>query len=95
LWFQIGPRVFQLIDTRQKPTSKLNLFLDRQVRVIGLIDYRTAYHFAQLVEIVRLPLGLEGIVAKRRDQPYKSGRSPDWVKVKNSHAPAASTVIEG
>lgn len=29
-------------------------------------------------------LGLEGIVAKRRDQPYRSGRSPDgsW----NQHA---------
>jgi hypothetical protein len=29
-------------------------------------------------------LGLEGIVAKRRDRPYRSGRSPDWIKVKNS-----------
>ena len=27
--------------------------------------------------------GLEGIVAKRRDRPYRSGRSPDWVKIKN------------
>ena len=26
--------------------------------------------------------GLEGIVAKRRDQPYRSGRGMDWVKVK-------------
>jgi bifunctional non-homologous end joining protein LigD len=32
-------------------------------------------------------LGLEGIVAKRRDRPYRSGRSPDWVKVKNPDAP--------
>jgi hypothetical protein len=28
-------------------------------------------------------LGLEGIVSKRRDSPYRSGRSPDWLKVKN------------
>jgi hypothetical protein len=28
-------------------------------------------------------LGLEGIVAKRRDKPYRSGRLPDWIKVKN------------
>ena len=28
-------------------------------------------------------MGLEGIVAKRRDRPYRSGRSPDWIKVKN------------
>jgi ATP-dependent DNA ligase len=41
-----------------------------------------------------MPHGLEGIVAKRRDRPYRSGRSPDWVKVKNPDAPAASRVIE-
>ena len=28
-------------------------------------------------------LGLEGIVCKRRDAPYRSGRSTAWVKVKN------------
>jgi bifunctional non-homologous end joining protein LigD len=39
-------------------------------------------------------LGLEGIVAKRRDRPYRSGRSPDWIKVKNPDAPAASRVME-
>jgi bifunctional non-homologous end joining protein LigD len=27
-------------------------------------------------------LGLEGVVAKRRDAPYKSARTPDWRKVK-------------
>ena len=39
-------------------------------------------------------LGLEGIVSKRRDAPYRSGRSPDWIKVKNPDAPAASRVME-
>jgi bifunctional non-homologous end joining protein LigD len=38
--------------------------------------------------------GAEGIVAKRRDRPYRSGRSPDWVKVKNPNAPAATRIIE-
>ena len=38
--------------------------------------------------------GLEGIVAKRRDRPYRSGRSPDWVKVKNPNAPAAARITE-
>jgi bifunctional non-homologous end joining protein LigD len=28
-------------------------------------------------------LGLEGIVSKRKDSPYRSGRSPDWLKSKN------------
>jgi bifunctional non-homologous end joining protein LigD len=32
-------------------------------------------------------LGLEGIVSKRKDSPYRSGRS-DWLKMKNAAAPA-------
>jgi bifunctional non-homologous end joining protein LigD len=28
-------------------------------------------------------LGLEGIVSKRKGSPYRSGRSPDWLKMKN------------
>ena len=28
-------------------------------------------------------LGLEGIVSKRKDSRYRSGRSPDWLKVKD------------
>jgi bifunctional non-homologous end joining protein LigD len=28
-------------------------------------------------------LGLEGIVSKRKDSPYRSGRSSDWLKSKN------------
>jgi hypothetical protein len=34
-------------------------------------------------------LGLEGIVSKRKDSPYRSGRSPDWLKMKN---PACAAV---
>ena len=33
-------------------------------------------------------LGLEGIVSKRKNSPYRSGRSPDWLKMKNLDAPA-------
>jgi ATP-dependent DNA ligase len=33
-------------------------------------------------------MGLEGIVSKRKDSAYRSGRSPDWLKMKNSDAPA-------
>jgi bifunctional non-homologous end joining protein LigD len=35
-------------------------------------------------------LGLEGIVSKRKGSPYRSGRSPDWLKFKNPAAPAVS-----
>jgi ATP-dependent DNA ligase len=33
-------------------------------------------------------MGLEGIVSKRKDSAYRSGRSPDWLKMKNPNAPA-------
>jgi len=39
-------------------------------------------------------LGLEGIVSKRRDAPYRSCRSPDWIKVNNPRAPAATRSME-
>ena len=34
-------------------------------------------------------LGFEGIVSKRRGSRYQSGRSSDWLKMKNPNAPAA------
>jgi hypothetical protein len=40
------------------------------------------------------PGGLEGIVSKRKDSRYKSGRSPDWVKSKNPDAPAVKREAE-
>jgi bifunctional non-homologous end joining protein LigD len=33
-------------------------------------------------------MGLEGIVSKRKESAYRSGRSADWLKMKNSDAPA-------
>jgi ATP-dependent DNA ligase len=39
-------------------------------------------------------MGLEGIVSKRKDSPYRSGRSPDWLKMKNTAAPAVKREAE-
>jgi bifunctional non-homologous end joining protein LigD len=39
-------------------------------------------------------LGLEGIVSKRRDSPYRSGSSPHWIKSKNPEAPAVRREAE-
>jgi bifunctional non-homologous end joining protein LigD len=33
-------------------------------------------------------LGFEGIISKRTDSPCRSGRSPDWIKLKNPKSPA-------
>jgi hypothetical protein len=37
---------------------------------------------------------LEGIVSKRKGSPYRSGRSPDWLKMKNPEAPAVKREAE-
>jgi bifunctional non-homologous end joining protein LigD len=39
-------------------------------------------------------LGPEGIVSKRLGSPYISGRSPDWLKMKNADAPAVKREAE-
>jgi bifunctional non-homologous end joining protein LigD len=37
-------------------------------------------------------LGLEGIVSKRRDMPYRHGRSRTWLKVRNPASAAAMRI---
>ena len=39
-------------------------------------------------------MGLEGMVSKRADRPYRAGRSKDWVKVKNHNHPAMDRVMD-
>jgi bifunctional non-homologous end joining protein LigD len=39
-------------------------------------------------------MGLEGIVSKRKDSTYRSGRSPDWLKMKNPDAQAVKREAE-
>jgi len=39
-------------------------------------------------------LGCEGIVSKRLGSPYRAGRSPHWLKVKNPAAPAVTREAE-
>jgi len=39
-------------------------------------------------------MGLEGIVSKRKGSTYRSGRSPDWLKMKNTAAPAVKREAE-
>jgi len=39
-------------------------------------------------------LGFEGIVSKRVGSPYRSGRSRDWLKLKNPNAPAVKREAE-
>jgi bifunctional non-homologous end joining protein LigD len=49
---------------------------------------------AELVFRHACKMGLEGIVSKRKGSPYRSGRSPDWFKMKNPAAPAVKREAE-
>jgi len=40
-------------------------------------------------------LGCEGIVSKRRDLSYRSGRAKGWLKIKNPNSPAVLRIEEG
>jgi bifunctional non-homologous end joining protein LigD len=78
-------------DERRKALTKLLRKAGDGIRLsehLATTDGNTLFQHACAME-------LEGIVAKRRDRPYRSGRTPDWVKVKNPNAPAAIRVIEG
>ncbi|MGC0325602.1 bifunctional non-homologous end joining protein LigD [Bradyrhizobium sp. USDA 326] len=39
-------------------------------------------------------MGLEGLVSKHRERPYRAGRCPHWVKVKNRKHPAYARTLE-
>jgi hypothetical protein len=39
-------------------------------------------------------MGLEGLVSKHRDRPYRGGRQKHWIKVKNRSHPAMDRVLE-
>src|SRR5258707_12355535 len=54
------------------------IWLNEHIEADGEIVYRHA-----------CKLGLEGIVNKRKDSPYRAGGSPDWLKVKNPWCEAA------
>jgi len=51
--------------------------------------WRRSISFATTIFVHACKMGLEGIVSKRKDSMYRSGRSPDWLKIKN---PACSAV---
>jgi bifunctional non-homologous end joining protein LigD len=71
--------------------SKLEKLLVRSdgIRFSEHLDGDGAIIFAHACK-----LGLEGIVSKRRDLPYRSGRVRSWIKVKNPASPAMLRIVE-
>ena len=73
-------------DLRQLPLHlrKTNLarLLARRVDGIFLSDFEQGEIGPDLFRHACL-MGLEGLVSKHRESPYRGGRSPHWIKVKN------------
>src|SRR5262245_63606924 len=87
------------------PESSLSPRKDGQVysywrlhaRLRGHLAGRGARDSLLVVELLfrhACNLGLEGIVSKRKGLPYRSGRSPDWLKMKSPDAPAVKREAE-
>ena len=84
-------------DLRKLPLTmrKTNLarLLARRVDGIFLSDFEQGEIGPELFRHACL-MGLEGLVSKLRDRPYRQGRSPNWVKVKNRSHPAFGGVMD-
>ena len=52
-----------------------------------VVSYETGEIGADLLRHARL-MGLEGLVSKHRDRPYRGGRQKHWIKVTNRKHPA-------
>lgn len=70
-------------DARALPLLDRKRILREILPTVGPIRY--SEHVAERGEEVyaqAMELGLEGVVGKKADSPYRSTRSPDWIKVR-------------
>jgi bifunctional non-homologous end joining protein LigD len=74
---------FDEFDLRPLPLVDRKRLLQRVVPPAGVIRYLDHFETEGVVLYEQvLKLGLEGIVAKRAESPYKSGRSGAWIKIR-------------
>ena len=84
-------------DLRREPlvTRKATLASLLSKASSGILLNQHFEHDGPTVFAHACKLGLEGIVSKRKDSRYRSGRTPDWLKSKNPASPAAKRDAEG
>ncbi|MGE0550847.1 MAG: DNA ligase D [Kofleriaceae bacterium] len=88
---QIVYFVFDLLELEGRDLRELPLE-QRKIELARLLEHApAAIRYSAHVEndgarVLReaCKIGLEGIVSKRRDRPYRAGRNTDWLKVKCS-----------
>jgi bifunctional non-homologous end joining protein LigD len=83
-------------DLRREPIEERKRLLAKLLRGCRLSIILNEHHVedGKIVFREACKLGCEGIVSKRLGSPYRSGRSPLWVKVKNPKAPAVKREAE-
>ena len=71
-------------DLRGLPLVERKRKLSRLIERSDVPDIRYVASFERWIELLEIAreFGLEGIVSKRATAPYRSGRRPDWIKVK-------------
>lgn len=72
-------------DLRGEPLIERKAALKRLLDADPSANIRYSEHLAEKGEqlfSLACETGLEGVVSKRKDAPYRSGRSSDWLKVK-------------
>jgi bifunctional non-homologous end joining protein LigD len=80
-------------DVRKLPRkANLSRLLTRRVDGI-LSDFEQGEIGPDLFRHACL-MGLEGLVSKYKDRPYRAGRSLHWIKIKNRKHPAMSRVMD-
>ena len=103
---QTAPLVFFAFDALWRGQDDLRTFAleDRKEILAHLLDDLAAPRIryveplpfdGQALMTAACRMGLEGIVSKRRDMRYRSGRSKGWLKIKNPKCPAMLRVEEG
>jgi bifunctional non-homologous end joining protein LigD len=75
---------FEDFDVRPLPLTRRKQLLSELIPKLGAVRYldhipREGEAFLSQVA----SLGLEGIIAKKADAPYRGGRSPQWLKIKS------------
>jgi bifunctional non-homologous end joining protein LigD len=83
-------------DLRGKPYAERKSALRKLLRHgRGILYVEHAEGHGDKLFAAACKLGLEGIVSKKLDAPYRSGPSKTWIKVKNPKAPAATRTVDG
>ena len=78
--------MLESVDIRARPLLKRKAALQQRLKTVKRICY--CQHVGENGERLFAEadrLGLEGIIAKKADSPYRSGRTPAWLKVKTVH----------